>query len=175
MIFDDARMLFCRAARLRCPVCAFASAVRRTSLALIDNRAEPSPRLYFSMVAARNVDAGSDSYLVIFGGELMSGKGRSQRIRYFKDTFVFSVGSKVWAKVDTASCSPSARSGHHAAVVGAGAAQTMYLFGGEFGNAKGTSFTHLNDTWAFDASSRRWTAVNATGDTPSARCNRAAR
>jgi hypothetical protein len=129
----------------------------------------PSPRLYFSMVAARHVDAGSDVYLLLFGGELMSGKGRSQRIQYFKDTLVFSVASKAWAKVDTSSCSPSARSGHHAAVVGAGAVQTMYMFGGEFGNAKGTSFTHLNDTWAFDAASRRWAEVKATGDTPTAR------
>ena len=129
----------------------------------------PSPRLYFSMVASRHVDAESDIHLVLFGGELMTGKGRSQRMQYFKDTMVFSVGNKTWAKVDTAACSPSARSGHHAAVVGAGAAQTMYMFGGEFGNAKGTSFTHLNDTWAFDSASRRWSEVKTTGDTPSAR------
>jgi hypothetical protein len=131
--------------------------------------AVPSPRLYFSMVAARHVDAGSDVYLVLFGGELMTGKGRSQRIQYFKDTLVFSVVSRSWTKVDTSACSPSARSGHHATVVGAGTAKTMYMFGGEFGNAKGTSFTHLNDTWAFDAASRRWAEVKATGDTPSAR------
>ena len=129
----------------------------------------PSPRLYFSMVASRHVDAESGIHLVLFGGELMTGKGRSQRMQYFKDTLVFSVSSKAWAKVDTAACSPSARSGHHAAVVGTGAAQTMYMFGGEFGNAKGTSFTHLNDTWAFDSASRRWSEVKTTGDTPSAR------
>jgi hypothetical protein len=129
----------------------------------------PSPRLYFSMVAATHVDAGSDTHLVIFGGELLSGKGRSQRMQYFKDTMVFSVATKVWAKVDTSSCSPSARSGHHASIVGAGAARKMYMFGGEYGNAKGTSFTHLADTWEFDAATRRWAEVKTAGDAPCAR------
>ena len=131
----------------------------------------PSPRLYFSLVAAPAgaEEAGADTLLVVFGGELQTGKGRSERMQFFKDTFVFSVANKAWAKVDTSSCSPGARSAHHASVVGAAGARVMYMFGGEVGNAKGTSFTHLNDTWAFDSNLRRWQEIKATGDVPSAR------
>ena len=73
-----------------------------------------------------------------------AGKGRKARMQYYKETFIFAAATRAWYKVDTAAASPRARSGHHAALVhGAGESRTMYMFGGEYGNAKGTSFTHL--------------------------------
>jgi len=118
-----------------------ASATAASEPAAINPCGVPSPRLYFSLVSTGEDDS---ALLVLFGGELTTGKGRKARMQYYKETFIFAAATRAWYKVDTAAASPRARSGHHAALVhGAGESRTMYMFGGEYGNAKGTSFTHL--------------------------------
>jgi len=120
---------------------AAATATAASEPAAINPCGVPSPRLYFSLVSTGEDDS---ALLVLFGGELTTGKGRKARMQYYKETFIFAAATRAWYKVDTAAASPRARSGHHAALVhGAGESRTMYMFGGEYGNAKGTSFTHL--------------------------------
>jgi len=120
---------------------AAAAATAASEPAAINPCGVPSPRLYFSLVSTGEDDS---ALLVLFGGELTTGKGRKARMQYYKETFIFAAATRAWYKVDTAAASPRARSGHHAALVhGAGESRTMYMFGGEYGNAKGTSFTHL--------------------------------
>jgi N-acetylneuraminic acid mutarotase len=121
-----------------------------------------------------NVEGGGSAAtarLILFGGELTTGKGRAQRCTFFNDTFVFSVAEHRWRRLvhGGGELLPAARSAHHAGVVGGGSTATMWTFGGECSNAKMTSFRHHDDLWCFDLATNRWQPIKATGQAPGGR------
>jgi hypothetical protein len=111
----------------------------------------PAPRLYPAM----GYDPISGS-AVVFGGWT----GTSA----FGDTWVYASTSNTWTEIDSA-VSPPPRWG--ASLVYDPVLKKLILFGGLYGSYDGSS--RLNDTWAFDVTTSRWTNLAPAHDVPAAR------
>ena len=98
------------------------------------------------------------SRVVMFGGWARSG--------YLRDTWEYDASTHTWTPIAAEGESPPVRGDFPMAHAGEGRA---VLFGGSYkmGGA------HRNDTWEYDAASRRWQRIDVDGPKPSPRCDAA--
>jgi N-acetylneuraminic acid mutarotase len=115
--------------------------------------AVPLARSAFSMVydsAARKA--------ILFGGFQAGASGM-----LLGDTWAYDPAANTWTDLRPSGEAPSSRSA--GAMVYDPTLDKVILFGGRGGSADQL----LNDTWAYDLTSNRWTRLNPTGSLPTAR------
>jgi Galactose oxidase, central domain len=82
----------------------------------------------------------------------------------FNDTWAYDPANNAWTDLDPAGDVPPGRH-DHAMAYDAGTGKVI-LFGGMLAS----TYTELNDTWAYDPATNAWTNLDPTGDVPQSRC-----
>ena len=90
---------------------------------------------------------GSSEGILIFGGEWTDGR----RTRFFGDLLRYNVMKDQWRMTRTG-MAPTPRSSIHSVTLG----NHMYVFGGEFGSSRESSFVHFKELWRLDLETLSW-------------------
>jgi hypothetical protein len=113
---------------------------------------QPSRRANFSMTVL------STGEMLMFGGEFFDGETTT----VYNDLFKWNVERNEWKQIESLN-TPPPRCSHQAIQY----QDKVYMFGGEYGTLD--QFYHYRDLWELDLKTNTWTAVEATGDWPTAR------
>jgi len=90
------------------------------------------------------------SNLVLFGGGYWEQEFPKENIKYYNDTYMLNIETRVWTKLDVAGMPPDPRGGHGAIIIG----KNMLITGGYF--TDGSAWPTFGDAFVFDLETKVW-------------------
>jgi hypothetical protein len=97
--------------------------------------------------------------MIVHGGRFRDGDSGDYTL--YGDTWAFDFKTDTWAKLKGPGSGPSERGNHSGIIVD----DTLWVFGGN-DSANGAVFAPMNDLWAFDLTTEKWTETTTTNPPP---------